>query len=631
MITKQLRIYLTTFSILLLSLLLAACGGGGGGNNDGGGNQENPAPSPAPTKASWTYMVYMAADNNLCDSALDDLNEMRKVGSNQDVNIVVQAEFSQNYCESNVPTNTLRGRITQGTDQASPYADLQDTGQNLDMTKKETLQDFIQWAKNNYLADHFALVLWDHGAGWKQSRSKSGSLRGALVDETSAGGSKLMTVQDIANAVNDAGSGIEVINFDACLMAMYEVAYPFGNLAQYLVGSEETEPGDGDPYDRILNRLKASPTMNATELSSVIVDEYYTSYQEGGREPVTKSALDLRQVATLNQQLQDLAGFLQANIATERPNVQTARDASVRYTYEFNKDLGDFLTRLKGLTGDATLKSKIDSIQTTLTGMVVDNKVFTPPGETAIAGSTGIAIFLPDRSQVDNADLDQYAQLAVNQAAREAATWSSLVNVLVTGDTGQSPLPTQEGNFAFRLTWDNRQVDVDLLVNEADGTWAAPYIGSTSSNAFLSDDSDNTGQTVEWYTARETVMQGRYDVFANYWDCYADDCTNVTTTVSLYKYDPRAGDTGFVLVEQRLLSKASPAPVDPSVDPTVDLSQFVTDILNGLYSDWWYFGGLQRAQTDGQKLPSPDFTSGPPDSVKLFKPIPVKHSKKKKF
>jgi hypothetical protein len=41
-------------------------------------------------KKKWTFMVYMAGDNNLSDAGDTDLREMRKVGSTPDVNVVAQ-------------------------------------------------------------------------------------------------------------------------------------------------------------------------------------------------------------------------------------------------------------------------------------------------------------------------------------------------------------------------------------------------------------------------------------------------------------------------------------------------------------------------------------------------------------
>ena len=43
-------------------------------------------------KAKWTVMVYMAGDNNLDGAALRDIEEMTRVGSTKDVNVLVQLD-----------------------------------------------------------------------------------------------------------------------------------------------------------------------------------------------------------------------------------------------------------------------------------------------------------------------------------------------------------------------------------------------------------------------------------------------------------------------------------------------------------------------------------------------------------
>ncbi len=138
---------------------------------------------------------------------------------------------------------------------------------NVDMGSAAALTDFIEWAAYAYPADHYALILWDHGAGWKSRASvtKSNLFRGAIQDETSG---SFMSLPNLAAAVRNAGVHMDLINFDACLMAMYEVAYELKDLADFLVFSEETEPSDGDPYDTILTDLVNSPDMSARELSS---------------------------------------------------------------------------------------------------------------------------------------------------------------------------------------------------------------------------------------------------------------------------------------------------------------------------------------------------------------------------
>ena len=59
---------------------------------------------------------------------------------------------------------------------------------------------------------------------------------------------------------------VDVLAFDACLMQMAEVAYEVKDLADYVVGSEETEPGPGYPYDPFLAGLLGHASLKTTEI-----------------------------------------------------------------------------------------------------------------------------------------------------------------------------------------------------------------------------------------------------------------------------------------------------------------------------------------------------------------------------
>lgn len=543
--------------------MIGGCGGGGGSSGPSG-------------PASWTYMVYMAGDNNLSEAAITDLLEMETVGSDANVNIIVQVEFSSQYTPG-VPTDTLRGRITTNSNLTRIS--------NVDMGAKQTLTDFIGWAAANYPADNYALVLWDHGAGWKVTRRSGGAIRGALQDETSG---SFMSLPDIADAVRVAGIHFDVINFDACLMAMHEVAYEFNGLADYLVASEDSEPGEGDPYDRILGHLKATPGMSGQQLASTIVQDYVAYYRDNypasGARPiaVTKSAIDLSQIAMLHANLTDLAQTMISKIGTERANIQAARDAAISYDFPTNRDLGDFLNRLAINTNDATLDAKVAAARAAL-GIVVTANATYASNSAALTNSQGLAIFLPSLSQVTNDELAQYALLASSSGTND---WADFINVLLTGDSG-SPLEKTAGNFVFWLEW-NTVADLDLMVLEPDGTWAAPFLGSSSPNGFLSADSAISGVSAEYYAAAEQVAKGDYDIVVNYWD--ANGSTG-STTARLYFYDAEDPNfTDFVEVGNRAMDLSYPAPNNATW----------ADMANDVYSDWWIPGTLTRTQPEQQ-------------------------------
>ena len=236
--------------------------------------------------------------------------------------------------------------------------------------------------------------------------------------------------------------------------------------------SEETEPGDGNPYDTILSDLTGNPAMTAMALAQLIPDKFHGFYAQEGRSVSTKSALDMSKITSLDSAMNALAQTLNQNINTVRPDVQQSRGNSIAYEFKENHDLGDFLTRLNAETTNQEVKGKVSDVQSVLNSAIIRNRVYVPSQQTdSRSGSTGLAVYLPTREQVSDEDLASYNQLAVNQTRAAEGTWGSFVNLLVTGDAsgGQQPLETAEGNFIVDLYWDT-DADLDLYIWEAGRT-----------------------------------------------------------------------------------------------------------------------------------------------------------------
>ena len=65
----------------------------------------------------WTILVFINGDNNLEGAGIDDINEMEKVGSTDDVNIIVEIDRTSGYDYSNGDwTTTRRYYITKDSD-----------------------------------------------------------------------------------------------------------------------------------------------------------------------------------------------------------------------------------------------------------------------------------------------------------------------------------------------------------------------------------------------------------------------------------------------------------------------------------------------------------------------------------
>jgi hypothetical protein len=281
---------------------------------------------PAAT-ASWTFMVYLDADNNLEPDGINDFLEMSSVGSTADVNIVVQFDRVSGY-DSRYDdwTGTKRYYVTNGMTPTAANA-VEDLGE-LNMADPVTLTNFINWTKTYYPAGNYAVILWNHGGGWRKSKKDlwneqtkikkdDFTFKAVCWDDTSGGDCLYMA--EVTSAFSSA-SGVQLIGFDACLMGMVEVAYDLRSHAQVMVGSEETEPAAGWPYNTILSDLTSSPTASASQLGAAIVDRYYASYGNS----YTQSAFELTNMSILASTISSFAQAMIDNWNTDKAAVRSA-------------------------------------------------------------------------------------------------------------------------------------------------------------------------------------------------------------------------------------------------------------------------------------------------------------------
>jgi len=279
-------------------------------------------PAYAHALSNWTILVYIDADNNLESDGIDDFLEMSATGSDENINYVVQMDRIDDYVDSYGDwTDCKRFHVQKGMTPTAENA-LEDLGE-VNMGDINTLKDFIQWGMTNYPAQQYALVLWDHGDGWSRKRKRQSPIKGICFDDTS-GYDAGISMLDLKDMLQSLTVKPVLVGFDACLMGMVENAYML-KLAgiSVMVGSEETEPAPGWPYDTISQGLASNPQWQAPQLGKWIVEKYYESYDM----EETQSAIDLTKIDPLIDSLSTLATSLrtswQDNVEAIKNAVQT--------------------------------------------------------------------------------------------------------------------------------------------------------------------------------------------------------------------------------------------------------------------------------------------------------------------
>lgn len=359
---------------------------------------------PLASQPYWTVMIYMDGDNNLESAAIDDFNELEFSGSDANVNIIVQIDRIPGYDTSNGNwTTTRRYYVTHdpgGYNTTIVSSLISDLGE-LNMGDPNTLTNFVNWARTSYPADYYLLVLWDHGAGWKTRSArvfqkgaftrieKREPLKGVCYDDTN---DDYLTTPDLQTSLNTITGGgtnpVDVIGFDACLMAMMEIDYEVSPYCLYSVGSEETEPLDGWDYQTTMSWLVSNPTSTPDQLASRIVTDYMNFFGFTGSE--TQSAADLSQISALAAAVDTLAVDLINNIAAYFYDVLDARDQVEEYADLDFIDLYHFAQLLNSGVSDPVIQNDTQNVMNAVAAAVIQE------GHGSInANSHGISIYFP--------------------------------------------------------------------------------------------------------------------------------------------------------------------------------------------------------------------------------------------
>ncbi|MHA1483533.1 MAG: clostripain-related cysteine peptidase, partial [Candidatus Heimdallarchaeaceae archaeon] len=188
------------------------------------------------------------------------------------------------------------------------------------MGDPDTLELFVEFVMETYPAANYMLDLWDHGSGWEtyneevatiSERSKTPT-KGICYDDTNGGDA--LNTDELGDVLSNLPDKIDVLSFDACLMAAAELAYEYRNDVDYLVASEETIPGNGFNYELLYQALVNNPYMTPEQLSQIIVTKYSQAY---ATDPTTTlSAIDCSKMDDFAVALDTFAQAMIANMTS---------------------------------------------------------------------------------------------------------------------------------------------------------------------------------------------------------------------------------------------------------------------------------------------------------------------------
>jgi Clostripain family len=511
-----------------------------------------PPAAPEGTKP-WTVLVYSIADTDLEPFMMADINELGTVGTNEHLNLVALVDRAVDYGSDPVlDLGDWQGakliEVGAGTGTV-----LEDYG-DLNTGDPQVLADFIANGIASYPAEHYSLVISDHGASWP----------GVGGDESSDYDS--LSLQEINDAItqglNTAGvDQLDLLGFDACLMATYEVASQLAPLAQRMIASQELEPGHGWDYNSF-NILASGDPVDVDTLGAELLDGYRAQAKaEGTANDITLSLIDLTQMGALDTAVADFSAALAERAAQLAPIVGTVRENTLGFGKAPDPaedsqmaDLGHLVSQIGVEALDVS--DQADAVIRSLNDVVL-RSVEGP----ASLKSTGLSVYFPPTQDLFNADYDgvvgqsPWSQLLASYYGAGASIPAENQPQFIPSDTDTSPAPQGGTTATADVTSEGvtltGALDPATSANITKTTMSYGVIEEDGSITFLGEEAatfvDDGSNTVSgFYDFTTFTMSDGEDTFTAYLELDIDEESGLATIdipMAYYAADDVDGET----------------------------------------------------------------------------------------
>lgn len=422
-------------------------------------------------QAEYTLIVFMAANNDLYRFALKNIIQMEAVGSNSNINIIVQLHTPGSL------NPTKRYIIEKGRRKLISPSQGSNITKNLNSGDPQTLIDCAEWAMKYYPAKHLIVNFWNHGSGcWdpgvsktintcdlfymnsetnmleldrsieyiehieelnniqdndtEQNQSDDNILeddkRGICFDDTHK---SYMTNQDVKFALSEiqnrilGGKKIAAVWFDACLMSMIEITNICKDHADYLIASQDVEYAAGSNYQLVLSPF-LEKSLSPEEFACHVVKSFEKSYQEITRD-YTQSAVDLSKAGLIETNINLVAQELLTGIEYQKNKsvvkmIQLCKSRQLCTCFEEPSfiDLHHFYTNLQQNIGQIDLldKAKQAKMKIALTALLsqglnaINDAVIANATGSNLLNAGGLSIYFPERNIFNSYPLCNFAR-----------------------------------------------------------------------------------------------------------------------------------------------------------------------------------------------------------------------------
>lgn len=271
------------------------------------------------SKPLWTFIIYMAGDNELSASALEDLNELEEAKAVSDkIQIFALVDFAG---DGNLSSNSgtflfkIKNDFEDSEDIVSeriacpPLRLRTDEEIEINLADSSVLEKTIDFIKGEYPSQEYGLIMWGHGTGYKSANIPE-KTRGFAVDDTSG---EYMSTIDFAKAINT--KNLSVIGFDTCFGMLLENIYEIKDCGKYFIGSSGLVPANGWNYKTVFSEFAKNlekSQESGEDFCKIAVNHFENLYSSN--EKLKISYLELEQVRKISEKFDKLAKKIGENI-----------------------------------------------------------------------------------------------------------------------------------------------------------------------------------------------------------------------------------------------------------------------------------------------------------------------------
>ena len=327
------------------------------------------------------------------------------------------------------------------------------------MGDASSLKFFLKFLDSYTNFDQRMLVFWDHGA----------NLEGFGNDENF--NNDPLQLKEIEDSLATTTQTYNVIGFDSCLMATLEVAKVVRSKANFLLASEELEPGHGWNWKHALEAYAAAD--NATAAAKSIIDNFVAKdshpYEDSGK---TLSVVDLSKYEDVVNHLDAVLENLTEQLQGSDPIVISALNNSTSKTQAYGK------SAQSGTRSSVDLKHMSHLTQQRVTGddqksrlaaliAAIDDYVVYSKEDGTRPNSWGVAIDAPENAVKPIGALTNYYN-----SLRVSENWVNFAKVYSTAKASDTTAPIV-ANYVTETNAANVSFDLENWDEEWDTSWAA--------------------------------------------------------------------------------------------------------------------------------------------------------------